>query len=162
MAINDSEKLVFETIKDDFNRKQQDVAQIEGKVSYLLTVDSILIGVLTSAIGLSNFDPRFQKLHSWPSVITFLLLLASMIVGIAVVFPRRDETEIRIDGVLCAYRRRGSTYEALFFAIGGTMADLSENLRELINEKGLFLQIAWILTLVALVIMILFIGFLEL
>ncbi len=44
MAINDSEKLVFEAIKEDFNMKQQYVAQIEGKVSYLLTVDSILFG----------------------------------------------------------------------------------------------------------------------
>lgn len=161
MAIDESEQLVFDTIKDDFNRKLQDVSQIEGKVSYLLTVNSILIGVITSTIGLSYLTSLPQQLHSWPPGLVLFILLLSMLMGIAVVFPRRDRTEIRIEGVLQAYAK-GVTHESLIFEIGGTMAELSSNLRELINEKGISLQIAWILTVAALIIMALFIGLTEL
>jgi hypothetical protein len=83
-----------------------------------------------------------------------------MLIGILAVFPRKIASEIKIEGVLEVYKR--SNYDSLLSELGGTMLDLIHNLRSLVNKKGRYLQVSWILTIGSLIVMILFIWSLEL
>jgi hypothetical protein len=62
MVVGKVEALLFDTIKDDFNQKQRDISEMEGKLSYLLTVDSILVGLLTTIMGLSYFGIEIEAI----------------------------------------------------------------------------------------------------
>jgi hypothetical protein len=160
MVVGKLEALLFDTIKDDFKQKQKDISEMEGKLSYLLTVDSILVGLLTTIMGLSYFESRLKQLYSWPPALSLVILLISMLIGILAVFPRKIASEIKIEGVLEVYKR--SNYDSILSELGGTMLDLIKNLRLLVNKKGRYLQVSWFLTIGALIVMILFIWSLEL
>ena len=62
MVVGKLEALLFDTIKDDFKQKQKDISEMEGKLSYLLTVDSILVGLLTTIMGLSYFGIEIEAI----------------------------------------------------------------------------------------------------
>ncbi len=155
MVVGKAETLVFETIKEDFKQKLGDISEIESKLSYLLTVDSILVGVLTLITWTSYIELRLKQLSFWLLALSFVLLLISIMIGILTVFPRNIPSEIKIEEVIKTYEE--SDYDNLLSELGGAMIFLTENLRVLVKKKGKYLQFSWFLTIGALIAMVMFI-----
>ena len=155
MVVGKAETLVFETIKEDFKQKLGNISEIESKLSYLLTVDSILVGVLTLITWTSYIELRLKELSFWLLALSFVLLLISIMIGILIVFPRSIPSEIKIEEVIKTYEV--SSYDNLLSEIGGTMILLTKNLRVLIKKKGKYFQFSWFLTIGALIAMVMFI-----
>ena len=157
MKVKDSKILIFDIIKEDYEQKLKDVSEMERKLSYLLSVDSILVGLITIIIELASLEPGLKQLYSWPIAISLLTLLISMSIGIETVFPKKIESELKIEGVLESYNN--STDDEFLSQLYGTLIDLTKNLRTFINNKGRYIQISWILTEVSLIVMVSFIWF---
>lgn len=152
MSNDKSPELMLETIKDDFKQKQSDLSEINLRVSQLIAVDSIILGLISAYLKFSAFKGSFLE------AIAIILLFASIIYGIYSVFPRGVASEVKIEDVI-DYYEKGPNYEDFVAALGHYISGIIPNIRYLVNKRMTAIQIGWALTAISLYLMTILIVF---
>lgn len=151
MEVDDTSLLMFNTIKEDFAKKQEDLAFVETKISNLISVDGILLGLILSFFKLST--PSFSAI---PEQVIFslsiILLSFSVLWGVISVIPRNRPSEIRIEEVLDFYTENPD-YDEFIGGLGEYIVNLTKSVRELLNIRIAYVRNGWLLTMISLILL---------
>ena len=152
---DDVETLILDTIKMDYEQKQSDLSYLDSKSHYLLTTDGVVLGIVLSTSKFSLVAYPNAILTESQFVVYGLavaLLMTSLTMGLLSSLPRKINSELNIEIILSRYAN-DPEYEQTLSDIGGTIADLSRNIKKLIYKKGKLLKYGWILTMVSFILL---------